>query len=129
MIFIKGIKGMEKKKIFRSPVNVKIKLLMTIIYILILVMVALLDIKCIFISTIGLPCPGCGMTRAIKAALRFDFIKAFSYHLMFWAVPIMYIYFLWEGRLFENKKIDKVIWIVIITGFILNWILRLSKFV
>ncbi len=129
MIFIKGIKGMEKKKIFRSPVNVKIKLLMTIIYILILVMVALLDIKCIFISTIGLPCPGCGMTRAIKAALSFDFIKAFSYHLMFWAVPIMYIYFLWEGRLFENKKIDKVIWIVIITGFILNWILRLSKFV
>lgn len=129
MIFIKGIKGMEKKKIFRSPVNVKIKLLMTIIYILILVMVALLDIKCIFISTIGLPCPGCGMTRAIKAALRFDFIKAFSYHLMFWAVPIMYIYFLWEGRLFENKKIDKVIWIVIIAGFILNWILRLSKFV
>ena len=129
MIFIKGIKGMEKKKIFRSPVNVKIKLLMTIIYILILVMVAFLDIKCIFISTIGLPCPGCGMTRAIKAALRFDFIKAFSYHLMFWAVPIMYIYFLWEGRLFENKKIDKVIWIVIITGFILNWILRLSKFV
>lgn len=129
MIFIKGIKSMEKKKIFRSPVNVKIKLLMTIIYILILVMVALLDIKCIFISTIGIPCPGCGMTRAIKAALRFDFIKAFSYHLMFWAVPIMYIYFLWEGRLFENKKIDKVIWIVIIMGFILNWILRLSKFV
>lgn len=120
---------MEKKKIFRSPVNVKIKLLLTIIYILILVMVALLDLKCIFISTIGIPCPGCGMTRALKAAFKFDFIKAFSHHLMFPAVPIMYIYFLWEGRLFENKRIDKVIWIVIIVGFILNWILRLSKFV
>ena len=120
---------MKKKNTFRKPVNLKIKILMTIIYVAILWAVAVLDLQCIFISTIGMPCPGCGMTRAVKAALRFDFVKAFSYHLMFWAVPIMYIYFLWEGRLFENKKIDKAVWIVIIVGFILNWIFSLSKFV
>ena len=38
----------------------------------------------------GIPCPGCGLTRAYKAALRFDFQTAFTHHPLFpLAVPTL----------------------------------------
>ena len=116
---------MEQKHIFRKPVNLKFKFTFTIIYLFIIVMASIFKLPCIFIGTVGIPCPGCGMTRALKSALTMDFSKAFSYHWMFWALPIMYIYFLWEGRLFEDKRIDKVIWCVVGIGFLANWVYRL----
>jgi len=33
-------------------------------------------------------CPGCGMTRALLSALRFDFASAFAYHPAWAVVPI-----------------------------------------
>lgn len=117
---------MEGKSVFTKPVNLKFKFAFTIIYLLIVIMASVLKLPCIFIGTIGIPCPGCGMTRALKSALTLDFAKAFSYHWMFPALPVMYIYFLWEGRLFVNKRIDKVIWCVIGIGFLANWVYRLT---
>lgn len=51
----------------------------------------LLDIGCIFRLMTGVPCPGCGMTRAWLAALRLDFAVAFAYHQLFWVVPIAFV--------------------------------------
>ena len=51
----------------------------------------LLDIGCIFRLVTGIPCPGCGMTRAWLAALRLDFAAAFAYHPLFWVVPIAFV--------------------------------------
>ena len=34
----------------------------------------------------GVSCPGCGMTRACISALRFDFLQAFEYHPLWFAV-------------------------------------------
>ena len=39
-----------------------------------------LGISCPLDYFFGLSCPGCGMTRAVMAALRFDFVAAFSFH-------------------------------------------------
>ena len=50
----------------------------------------LLDIGCVFRLMTGIPCPGCGMTRAWLAALRLDFAAAFAYHPLFWVVPIAF---------------------------------------
>lgn len=36
----------------------------------------------------GVPCPGCGMSRAWLAVLRLDLTGAVSYHPMFWALPM-----------------------------------------
>ena len=33
----------------------------------------ILDTGCMFYHITGIPCPGCGMTRAYLAALRLDF--------------------------------------------------------
>ena len=51
----------------------------------------LLDIGCVFRLMTGIPCPGCGMTRAWLAALRLDFAAAFAYHPLFWVVPIAFV--------------------------------------
>ncbi|MFR7750789.1 MAG: DUF2752 domain-containing protein [Collinsella sp.] len=51
----------------------------------------LLDIGCVFRLMTGIPCPGCGMTRAWLAALRLDFATAFAYHPLFWVVPIAFV--------------------------------------
>lgn len=46
--------------------------------------------KCPSKLLFGIPCPGCGLTRAYKAALRFHFREAFSYHPLFpVAVPAL----------------------------------------
>lgn len=37
----------------------------------------------------GVPCPGCGLTRAFWAAMHLDFSKAFWYHPLFWLVPFV----------------------------------------
>lgn len=50
----------------------------------------LLDIGCVFRLMTGIPCPGCGMTRAWLAALRLDFAAAIAYHPLFWVVPIAF---------------------------------------
>lgn len=51
----------------------------------------LLDIGCVFRLMTGIPCPGCGMTRAWLAALRLDFAAAFAYHPLFWVVPVAFV--------------------------------------
>lgn len=53
------------------------------------VVLYLTDIGCVFRTVTGIPCPGCGMTRAWLAALRFDFAAALAYHPLFWTVPFM----------------------------------------
>ena len=47
--------------------------------------IALDDQSCLLRRTIGIPCPGCGMTRATFALLRLDFAAAFMFH------PLVYI--------------------------------------
>lgn len=34
----------------------------------------------------GIPCPGCGLTRACLSALQLDFPAAFTYHPLFWLI-------------------------------------------
>ncbi|MHB1454354.1 MAG: DUF2752 domain-containing protein [Saccharofermentanales bacterium] len=47
--------------------------------------IALDDQSCLLRRTIGIPCPGCGMTRATFALLRLDFAAAFTFH------PLVYV--------------------------------------
>ena len=47
------------------------------------------DIGCIIRAITGVPCPGCGMTRAWLAFLTGRFDAALAYHPLFWCVPIV----------------------------------------
>ena len=44
------------------------------------------NIPCFFKLTIHIPCPGCGLTRALKEILKLHFIEAFNYNIL--SIPI-----------------------------------------
>ena len=48
------------------------------------------------------------------------------YHSMFWSIPILYVYFLFDGKVVGKKIVDLTVLIAILIGFLLNWV---SKFV
>ncbi len=105
--------------------QLKTKLLITAVYCCVLGVFWLLDLPCVFVRIFGVECAGCGMSRAIFAALRFDFASAFSYHPMFWTMPILYLYFLYDGKLLGKKQIDYGFLIFCALGFLINWITNL----
>lgn len=73
----------------------------------------------------GIPCPGCGMTRAYIALLHLDFRAAFYYHPLFWMVPLCIIVFFIKKGPFANKKIRTAIWSLMIAVLIIVYLLRL----
>lgn len=107
--------------------NIKTKLVFTLGYLLCIAVLYKLGAPCVFETVLHIPCPGCGMTRAIISAMKLDFISAFHYHKMFWSVPILYLYFLFDGKLFTNKLINRTVFIFIAAGFIVFWIIKLCE--
>ena len=83
-------------------------------------------LPCVYRLLFGVSCPGCGMTRAVFAALRLDFAAAFRHHWMFWSVPVGCLYFLFDGRLFGIRWLDRAILWAIAVGFLVNWALNPS---
>lgn len=65
------------------------------------------------------------MTRAVVSALNFDFVSAFQYHRMFWSLPIIGLYVLFDGKIFKKKFVNIGLLVVILVGFIVNWMLNL----
>lgn len=81
---------------------------------------------CLFKNVWGIPCPGCGMTRAFLAVLKFDILKGFYYHPLF-VLPVL-IAVLYVVR---NKRIGKLIfannmlWISVLIVTLSAWAIRL----
>lgn len=48
-----------------------------------------ITIPCLFKSITNIPCPGCGLTRAFLAIMKFDFLSALKYNLV--SIPIFII--------------------------------------
>ena len=61
---------------------------------------------CPFRNLTGIPCPGCGMSRAWWWALRLDFVSAFQSHPMFWAVPVFFWLFWRDFQPFRRKWLN-----------------------
>jgi len=49
---------------------------------------------------LGLPCPGCGLTRALGHASHGKFREAFDYHAL-WPALLAYLVFLWIYQMIE----------------------------
>lgn len=62
--------------------------LLSLILILVLYYATTWFTGCPIQYTIGIACPGCGMTRAWLAVFRLDFSTAFAYHPLFFIGPI-----------------------------------------
>jgi hypothetical protein len=55
---------------------------------------------CPFALILGLPCPGCGITRALGHATHGQFREAFENHAI-WPILLAYLVFLWIYQLVE----------------------------
>jgi len=68
---------------------------------------------CPLLNLTGVPCPGCGMSRAFLAFFRLDLAQAFHYHPMFPALlmfPALFlIYIIRQARTYKRQ------------GFSLGW--------
>lgn len=102
--------------------NFKIKLIATVAVAGIFILIYFLDVPCLIQTTLGIPCISCGLTRAWLSALSLDFSSAFAFHPMFWAVPVLYLYILFDAKLFKNTIINWTVFGLIIVGFLINYI-------
>lgn len=87
----------------------------------------LLDIGCVFRLMTGIPCPGCGMTRAWLAALRLDFAAAFAYHPLFWMVPIVFVLALAHDEV-ASSRVQRAIGVILVAMcvcVVAVWLVRL----
>lgn len=98
------------------------KLLITVAVLVYALVIALTPLSCPFWMVTGLPCPGCGMSRALLALVRLDIKTAFSYHLMVWSLPILYLCFLFDGKLFQKKWLNGVLYGILAVGFLIHWL-------
>ncbi len=58
----------------------------------------LLGITCVFQHLLGIPCPGCGMTRALLSLLRLDFAAAWDYNPLIFLMPYVFVYLFFDLR-------------------------------
>ena len=100
--------------------NLKYKLFITLAVLLYAVLLYLSPVSCPILAITGKKCPGCGMTRAIISAFSLDFRAAFSHHLMFWSLPLLYLAFLYDGRLFKTRLANILFYSLIVIGFLIN---------
>ena len=86
------------------------------------------SLPCVLRSLAGIPCPTCGLTRAWLYALRLDFGSAFRQYPMFWAIPILILFLLYDGQLLSSPKGNFWCLGVLVAGIILIWLARLFGF-
>ena len=102
--------------------SIKPKLIVTFGILVYAVVLYVLPVSCIFKEIFGFKCPGCGMTRALLAVLHADFKAAFGFHWMVWSLPVLYLCFLYDGRLFDSKLMNVLLYAAVSMGFIANWL-------
>ena len=93
-------------------------------------------IPCLFKQLLNIPCPSCGMTRAFKAMISFNFKKALSYNIL--SIPLFIILIIifittLTDILFNKNNLKKLTTLIvknyriIIMLIIINWIINIYK--
>jgi len=79
------------------------------------------NISCVFLDVFGIECPGCGMTRAAIALLKFDFCNAAKYNISVFFMPYIAIYLIFD---FKHKAHGFLL--CVIAGItVINWLIKI----
>lgn len=103
--------------------KLKEKLISCALILAVVIVMYIFRVPCLFKLVFGIPCPGCGITRAYISLFRLDFTQAFAYNKMFWAVPVCGLFYLFDGKLFKNKWVNMILEGGIYLLIFANWII------
>ena len=112
----------------RKPANLALKLSFCAMLALIVIVSFLLQHQCLIRRLTGVICPSCGMSRAWLSALQLDFSQAVYYHPMFWCVPIIVLFAIYDWNLFNKRWINILILSILGVAFVVCYIVRLLAF-
>lgn len=84
--------------------------------------------KCVFLTLTGIPCPGCGMTRALICLLSLDISGVFHYHPLFFVPPLIVICAVLTliSKSDERKGRMLRLLILMLAAFGVCWLVRLA---
>jgi hypothetical protein len=83
---------------------------------------------CMVNALFGMPCPGCGLTRAWYAALGLRVGEAFAFHPLF-AVPFVYVgIWVWTRVRKVNPPWFKTLSIGVLAAFLAVYVIRMVMF-
>ena len=115
---------MSKSQAFRSYWLPKLTVLAIIAAAVVLLSVS--GIGCPIRFLFGIPCPGCGITRACVCALHGEFIEAFRWHpLYIFAVPAFIYIAVGDYPLFGSVRRETAFSILLGAAFLTVYIVRI----
>lgn len=112
----------------RKPTHFALKLAFFFMFMVMVSLIIILPYKCPIRSLTGVICPGCGMCRAWLAVFHLDFTQALYYHPMFWAIPVVMLFALYDFNLFSKRLINILTLSLLGMAITVDYVLRLSAF-
>lgn len=88
-----------------------------------IILMNIFGIGCPILYLTGVPCMGCGMTRAFMALVRMDLVDAFLYHPLWWLVPVYLFVLSFREKI--SKRQLKIITVCVIALFVIIYVVRL----
>ncbi len=87
------------------------------------------DVPCYFKATLGIPCPGCGLTRAFFSLFKGDPASAFFYHPLFLMAPLVAAVVIFKdftglNRLYRSGWF----WWGLVALFLAQWAVRMALY-
>lgn len=84
---------------------------------------------CLFKHFTGIPCPGCGLTRAFLHFFEGNLSEAFYFHPLFWLVPIIFVVILFRKQAMISKIYQsQLFWCGLLLIFIGVYAYRMLEF-
>lgn len=83
------------------------------------------NVTCVFLEIFKIPCPGCGMTRALLSLLRLDLIGAIKYNFIIFFMPYVFVYIFFDLK----HRIHKTLLSIIALLAVINWIIKIILFI
>lgn len=102
----------------KSTQKVILALLLLVYFGVVYTVFPLLGWDCVFLTFFGVPCPGCGMTRAAKALLRLDLAAAWHYHPLVFAMPYVVLYLFAD---FKRRRLHHTLLLGIGIAALIHW--------
>ena len=104
--------------------SVKLK---RILYIVGFLFILLFVYKCPMKMIFGIPCAGCGLTRAMLSFFSGNIEQAIAYHPLFFLVGTELVYLIFRRHFKLNSKTELAILIVTLILFIVTYIYRMKN--